>query len=160
MIDIPNWMKLNPVPDLILPDYLNRWWVLPRNPWFNIYLHQFIGGDDDRASHDHPWWSVSFNLKGRLLEEIHQHTEEETWVSKQYRRIKWLVPYFRSAEHSHIMHLKTKTAWTLFITGPRRRDWGFWTRAWAGNLYKYQVSRWMSHDHFLKTHGSYDRQED
>jgi len=22
--------------------YLERWWVIPRNRWFNIYLHHFL----------------------------------------------------------------------------------------------------------------------
>lgn len=48
--------------------YLKRWWLIPRNRFFNVYLHQFLKDDDDRALHDHPWWSVSFLLKGRLRE--------------------------------------------------------------------------------------------
>ena len=35
--------------------YLLRWFVIPRNPVFNIYLHRFLRSDDDRALHDHPW---------------------------------------------------------------------------------------------------------
>ncbi len=27
--------------------YLQRWWVIPRNRWFNIYLHKFQHSDDD-----------------------------------------------------------------------------------------------------------------
>lgn len=52
--------------------YLTRWRVLPRNKWFNIYLHRFIHGDDDRALHDHPWHSASLILDGRYIE----HTAE------------------------------------------------------------------------------------
>ena len=29
--------------------YLLRWWVIQRNRWFNIYLHQILENDDDRA---------------------------------------------------------------------------------------------------------------
>lgn len=39
--------------------YMKRWWLIPRNKWFNIYLHQFMRDDDDRALHDHPWWGPS-----------------------------------------------------------------------------------------------------
>jgi hypothetical protein len=52
--------------------YLTRWHVLPRNKWFNIYLHRFLHGDDDRALHDHPWRSASLILEGRYTE----HTAE------------------------------------------------------------------------------------
>ena len=44
--------------------YCNRWWVIPRNRWFNIYLHEFVRDDDDRALHDHPWWNISIVLRG------------------------------------------------------------------------------------------------
>lgn len=53
-------------------DYLKRWHLLPRNRWFNIYLHHFVHGDDDRALHDHPWASASLLLEGRYRE----HTSE------------------------------------------------------------------------------------
>ena len=50
--------------------YLTRWHVLPRNKWFNIYLHRFIHGDDDRALHDHPWHSASLILDGRWITDL------------------------------------------------------------------------------------------
>lgn len=53
-------------------DYLKRWHLLPRNTWFNVYLHYFVHGDDDRALHDHPWQSASLLLEGRYRE----HTSE------------------------------------------------------------------------------------
>jgi hypothetical protein len=42
---------------------MRRWWVIPRNKFFNIYLHHFLHSDDDRALHDHPWWNVSILLR-------------------------------------------------------------------------------------------------
>lgn len=49
--------------------YLLRWWVIPRNPVFNIYLHQFRRSDDDRALHDHPWlFNASWLLSGEYVE--------------------------------------------------------------------------------------------
>ena len=49
-------------------EYLVRRYLLPRNKFLNIYLHKFLGSDDDRALHDHPWYSISCVLKGRLIE--------------------------------------------------------------------------------------------
>src|SRR5580704_9904819 len=48
--------------------YMRRWWVIPRNRIFNIYLHHFLRSDDDRALHDHPSWNVSILLKGEYTE--------------------------------------------------------------------------------------------
>ncbi|KRQ31375.1 hypothetical protein AOT83_04570 [Mycobacteroides sp. H001] len=116
--------------------YLKRWYVIPRNPLLNVYVHQFIHSDDDRAPHDHPWWFVSWVLKGHYFE----HTD--TGV---IRRERWSWA-FRRAVHRHIVKLDTVTvqdryedgswarsasvqdvpAWTLLITGRRVRQWGFW----------------------------------
>jgi hypothetical protein len=64
MIDLPtNFRNLRPErdPDFIIgnPPYMLRWWLLPRNPTFNVYYHRILRDDDDRALHDHPWPSFS-----------------------------------------------------------------------------------------------------
>lgn len=108
-------------PDFVIEDdfspvpYLCRWWVIPRNRFFNVYLHKFNRSDSDRALHDHPWISVSFLLKGKLLE-MHP---------KGTRTIKRFVPVFRSAQFAHRLIVLNSPVWTLFITGPRVREWGF-----------------------------------
>ena len=28
--------------------YIRRWWIIPRNKLFNIYLHQVLRDDDER----------------------------------------------------------------------------------------------------------------
>lgn len=104
-------------PDMnIGPDYLHRWWVIPRNRYLNIYLHKILKDDDDRALHDHPWWSVSFLLKGKLLEVLPYN---------RFRRPKLMMPLFRSARMAHRLVVIRGPVWTLLITGPRIRDWGF-----------------------------------
>jgi hypothetical protein len=59
-------------PDVIIGGhdnpYLLRWFIIPRNPIFNIYLHQFLRSDDDRALHDHPWPWCSILLRGSYAE--------------------------------------------------------------------------------------------
>lgn len=52
--------------------YLTRWHIIPRNRFFNLYLHYFVHGDDDRAKHDHPWRSWSLILDRGYRE----HTSE------------------------------------------------------------------------------------
>ena len=58
-------------PDFIIGDnYLRRWWLIPRNRWLNVYLHEFRASDDDRALHDHPWASCSIILRGEYFEHL------------------------------------------------------------------------------------------
>lgn len=100
--------------------YLMRWYVIPRNQWFNVYLHKFTRDDDDRALHDHPWTSLSFALWDRYIE----HTKDWTKI----RRMGSVV--WRAATHTHRVELFKQDdmpipAWTLFLTGPKVREWGF-----------------------------------
>ena len=126
-----NWLqKILGDPDVVIgDDYLERWYLIPRNRWLNIYLHRFTGSDDDRALHDHPWHSVSLLLAGRCHEIV-----GKTWSYPRYlrthryeqiRRPRRLWPLFRKATHLHRMVIEDGPVWTLFITGPHIREWGF-----------------------------------
>ena len=97
--------------------YLLRWYLVPRNHLCNFYLHRFLSDDDDRALHDHPWWFISFVLWGAYLE----HCSDRARV----RRAGSIA--FRPASHRHRIELiEGKTCWTLIVTGPKSRVWGFW----------------------------------
>lgn len=103
-------------PDLVIGDhYCNRWWVIPRNKWFNIYLHQFLHDDDDRALHDHPWMNLSFLLRGSYREITKQGAK--TYTAGAFRA--------RFASTPHRLEIIGDQAWSLFITGPVVREWGF-----------------------------------
>lgn len=103
--------------------YLRRWWIIPRNRLFNIYLHEFKRSDDDRALHDHPWlFNISLLLRGKYLE----HTKRGVQLL-QAPAVK-----FRFGPAPHRIELfndhdtgEPIPCWTLFITGPRVREWGF-----------------------------------
>lgn len=108
---------------------LLRWWLIPRNGWFNIYLHHTLCSDDDRALHDHPWDSVSFLVAGQLSEVY------DKGQGQKYRRLPFLRPVFRGAETAHrlMTHNPHALPWTVFVTFRKRREWGFlcpkgWTR--------------------------------
>lgn len=96
--------------------YLRRWWLIPRNRFFNIYLHNICADDDDRALHDHMYENVSVVLKGRYREILSDGTS---------RIVRRFIPRFRLAETAHRIELIDGPVWTLFICGPRRREWGF-----------------------------------
>lgn len=107
---------LKRLPDIrIGPGYMDRWWVIPRNRFFNIYLHKIMRDDDDRALHDHPWWSCSFLLKGEL-KEIHFNG---------VRLVPRFLPVVRAAKFAHRLEVVKGPVWTIFITGPVTRGWGF-----------------------------------
>jgi hypothetical protein len=102
--------------------YLQRWFILPRNPVFNLYLHRFLKDDDDRALHDHPWWSLSVLLDGALREVTHDTD----------RSIGPGAIVVRKATFAHRlkvvgMQKGGRKIWpiTAFMTGPRIRQWGF-----------------------------------
>lgn len=98
--------------------YLNRWWIIPRNSIFNIYLHQFIRSDEDRALHDHPWPSLSLMLRGRMAK-----LSDRGWRDIQAGQWRIRSPWF--AHSLQLPQEMSGLAWTLFITGPRLRSWGF-----------------------------------
>ncbi len=119
-----NRVALKRKPDVVigslLRPYLKRWHLIPRNPAFNIYLHQFLRSDDDRALHDHPWVNLSILLHGTYTEHtiaaggIHERTVRRTGDLK-----------LRGALDAHRIELTDGPCWTLFLTGPRWRIWGF-----------------------------------
>lgn len=122
---VRQWAKgwLSGGPHFIIgPRYLLRWYVIPRNPWLNIYLHKFLHDDEDRAIHDHPWWFISIMLKGGYYEVTHSN-----FVGRSFPSI-----VFRRATYAHRVVLPrvldsdiVRPCWTLVITGRVVRDWGF-----------------------------------
>lgn len=162
--DKPNRLRrfFHRPPDVVLGEltnpYMLRWWVIPRNPYLNIYLHKFLRSDDDRALHDHPWASMSILLSGQYNEEM--PADPQKWVEEGDRRtVKKLRqpfrPIRRGANAIHRVELLPvvekqqawrwegncpsiqvpyekevltglQPTWSLFITGPWRRGWGFW----------------------------------
>ena len=106
-------------PDFIIgkpgSPYMRRWYVIPRNRWFNIYLHNIVRSDDNRALHDHPWWNLSILLKGSYREV----TPDGTFVRGAGSMV------FRRATAAHRLEVDGPT-WSLFITGRKVREWGFY----------------------------------
>ena len=102
----------------ILSRYLLRW-DLFKSRWCNVYLHLFIGPDTDRELHDHPWASMSLVLAGSYTEVL----------MDRERSLGQGAVVFRRASLAHRIEISDGDVpcWTLFITGPVRRVWGFRT---------------------------------
>jgi hypothetical protein len=113
-------------PDFIIGSkedpYMLRWWFIPRNKYFNIYLHNMKKDDEDRALHDHPWWSLSLALSGGLTEVYCKEPPKGEVLTRHITAGQWV---FRSGRFAHKLQV-TGEAWTIFITGPVFRKWGFW----------------------------------
>jgi hypothetical protein len=110
--------------------YLRRWYLLPRNPLLNVYLHQILRSDDDRALHDHPWLNLSLILEGGYHEVVFARPPRRgqplptTRVRARFEGDLIL----RRARAAHRLVLCEESCWSLFVTGPRLRAWGFWCR--------------------------------
>ena len=126
--------------------YLERYYLFlkdRKNFPFNIFLHKFLKGDPDDV-HDHPWSYATLILKGGYYEWIPQFNEIGE-LSCEVRKWRGLG-HFRicSPNSYHRIELKEGvTAWTLFMPGPQKRDWGFLVK-----------NRWVQHEQYMK-----DRQE-
>lgn len=103
--------------------YLMRWWIIPRNRFFNIYLHRFLRSDDDRALHDHPWVNCSILLRGSYWE--HLQSDQPGLMGRVVERKAGAIVLRWSGRIAHRVELLNGPVWTLFITGPRYREWGF-----------------------------------
>ena len=109
--------KMQRPPDFVIgDDYLRRWWIVPRNEECNVYLHEMLHSDDDRALHDHPWDNTSYMLDGSYT--------EITPAGSKLRVAGDIVT--RSAADAHRLVIPDGgRAVSLFMTGPKLREWGF-----------------------------------
>lgn len=121
--DLAAWAdaQMTRAPDLIIGEranpYMRRWFIVPRNPFSNVYLHEILRSDDDRALHDHPWPSRSLVIRGGYFE--HLPGGVRVW-----RPAGWVGT--RTAEQPHRLEIpEGERAVTLFFTGPKEREWGF-----------------------------------
>lgn len=113
LLNLLLWIIRNKQPLLIDEDYMERWFIIPRNRFFNIYFHRFFGSDAP-TPHDHPWMSLGVILEGTYVE----HTPKGDFVRNEGQ---WVLRWPSSLHWVEI----DKPVYTLFITGPKVRRWGF-----------------------------------
>lgn len=104
-------------------NYLRRWYLFPVKSWVdthvgNIYLHRFEDSDLP-VPHDHPYCNASLILAGKYLE---HSNDGASWLRRPGRLV------LRSKHMLHWLEIIDGPVWTLFLHGPRRREWGFQTR--------------------------------
>ena len=122
--------------------YLERYYLFLRERErfpFNVFLHKFLKSDPDDV-HDHPWPYATLILKGGYWEWI-PHFDTVGRKTGEYQV--WRGPgHFRvsKANSFHRIELDPDiTAWTLFMPGPKQRDWGFMVK-----------NKWVQWEQYLK----------
>lgn len=100
-----------------------------RDSW-RVHLHRFVRHDIDKDPHDHPWtWAVALILAGGYVEEtpdVWEHDEGQQYAHR--RRGPGSLRYFRGDFVHRIDSLLDGDSWTLFVSGPVTRKWGFYDR--------------------------------
>lgn len=110
-----------------LPDcpYVIRWRV--ETPFGSVRLHHWLSHDDDRAPHDHPWNFTTFVLKGGYRDVSPEGNEYLHAPTVRHR----------SATHQHTVFPDEGGCWTVIVTGPKIRTWGFWIAGKFVKMNKY-----------------------
>ncbi|MCP5182692.1 MAG: hypothetical protein H6993_01955 [Pseudomonadales bacterium] len=96
--------------------YLERWIL---HCGGTLRVHRFLSSDEDRAVHDHPWWFVTLPFTA-YAEYVTEGDHEVRRVVRPFRL------HFRPARFQHRVELLRAPTWTVILTGPKRREWGFW----------------------------------
>ncbi len=122
--------------------YLERYYLFLKDRKkfpFNVFLHKFLKGDPDDV-HDHPWPYATLILKGGYWEWTPQFNSLGEKISEIRH---WRGPgHFRisSANSFHRIELEPGvTAWTMFMPGPQKREWGFLVK-----------NKWIQHEKYLQ----------
>ena len=121
--------------------YLERYYIfLKDRSWFpfNIFVHHFLKSDPDDV-HDHPWPYMTIILRGGYYE-WKPGLDSRGQVTCEVRQ--WKGPgsiRFAGARTYHRIELDPDvTAWTLFVPGPKLREWGFLVK-----------NKWIQHETYF-----------
>lgn len=99
-----------------------------------LWLHRFHRGDEDRELHNHPFaWSGSLVLSGGYEEERLSHIVRASSPGEADDLTCSVTRHFYEpgsvniiyADTFHRVHLPRGEAWTIFVSGPILRKWGF-----------------------------------
>ncbi|MCA9361784.1 hypothetical protein KC906_00265 [Candidatus Kaiserbacteria bacterium] len=120
--------------------YLVRYRLWQSKHGVNVYLHHILRSDYDRALHDHPFDFVTILLWGSYIEwqphwckmffdsPVERQTEpagNRSFVQVRTHR-GWLSVIRHKATDPHRLELRNGKVWSLFLRGPKVREWGFY----------------------------------
>jgi hypothetical protein len=111
---------------------------------FQLRLHKFWRGDDDRAPHDHMWtfWTFPFASYVELVASpgaTGYFENDRDWWTYESRVVEKFRFHRRDIGFKHIVvgrldesnlslypRISREPFWTFVVTGPKKREWGFW----------------------------------
>lgn len=110
-------------------------WVL-QSLGIAVRVHKILRSDIGGDFHNHPWNFVSVLLMGNYSEVTPCYNKNDFYVGELETYYHQGSILFRNHSHMHRLNLVDKTVlgnchthflpvWTLFITGPKKRKWGF-----------------------------------
>ena len=115
--------------------YMERYWLRPYSDdrrGVAMRVHHIVTEDVDRELHNHPWDFLSVVLRGGYLEARPISVEPDFSEPDGSERVTLVsrkagsVAFRRATDRHRIVAVQPDT-WTLFITGPKRQWWGFYT---------------------------------
>jgi hypothetical protein len=123
-------------------DILRRYHLLELPFGMTLVLHQFVQSDPDRGYHDHPWsFGMSLILSGGYYERKISHTtnpigkpEDQVPINMDYLST-GRINVFSGKDYHRVILPENGEAWTLFLTGPRKKIWGFLNARSQGYCY-------------------------
>ena len=106
---------------------------------FNVFIHKFHKSDPDDV-HDHPWPYATLILKGGYYEWIPVFDKDNKkigeichWRGRGHFRVCKANSYHRIELDPSV------TAWTMFMPGIQKREWGFLVK-----------NKWIHNEHYLE----------
>jgi len=118
-VRIPHPVQIHLNEKLGLPEcpYVIRWRA--EFPFGSVRVHHWLSSDDPRAFHDHPWWFLTFVVRGGYTDAGEKLSQAEHLRAPCVR--------FRPALHRHTVFPDPGGCWTLLVTGRPLRKWGFYS---------------------------------
>ncbi len=150
-----NWLDKNGRKRIILDraseePYLERYYVFLKDRTrfpFNVFIHKFLKSDPDDV-HDHPWPYATLILKGGYYEWTPNFNSNGEMIGETRH---WRGPgHFRICKPNSYHRIELKpdvTAWTMFMPGPQKREWGFLVKnKWIpnGEYLQYKANEYRS----------------
>jgi hypothetical protein len=133
--------------------YVRRW-ILDLGPLGSLRVHHWLGDDEQRALHDHPWGFLTIMLAGSYTDvSWPEWVKGVDWsrnvrILDQCRRSDILRPgsiRWRPAKWAHTV--QTTGAWTILWTQPKSRSFGFYQENKATGL------KWIKANKFFGRYG-------
>lgn len=144
--------------------YMERWALVAG--LFSVRVHHFYRSDDERAFHDHPWWFVTLVVRGGYTDVSYCRVCDGYGVYDQWcgvcagtgehrDHLHVGSVRFRPALHQHTVRVDPGGVWTVLVTGPNVRTWGFWERLPDGRRRFRKANKWF----FERGHHPCDQRE-